>query len=100
MTETNFHGKIKNSLSVGKEWAKEYGGSNQEVKNKIDGYLIPLESLKLLLNQDFNVVKAYRGNNDEEQILWFFSTKLCEETGIYIDFFSNTSSLFGDSDSL
>ncbi|WP_262494115.1 hypothetical protein [Flavobacterium chungangense] len=39
MTETNFNGKIKNSLPLGKRRTKEYRGFNkEEVKNKIDVY--------------------------------------------------------------
>jgi hypothetical protein len=91
MAETNFPGKIEISLSVGKEWAKKYRDSKEdEVKNKVDAYLIPLESLKLVLNQDIDAVRAYKGINDDgEQILMFVGTKLDEKTGIYVDVFPN-----------
>jgi hypothetical protein len=90
MTEEKFPGEIKISLEKAQKWVKNYKDPKAEVNSKkIDAYLIPLESLSLVLAQDIDAVRAYVGVNDlGEQTLLFVGTKLNKETGIYVDVFS------------
>ncbi|KAF2506456.1 hypothetical protein [Flavobacterium foetidum] len=84
-------GSVEIPLSEGIEWAKKYRDAPKETeegKGKVNGYLIPLATLKLVLEQDIDAVRAYKGiNNAGEQILMFVGTKLDPETGIYRDVF-------------
>jgi len=90
MSEEKNLGSVEVSLAVGQEWAKKYRGAKgeEEGKKKINAYLIPLESIKLVLNQDIDAVRAYIGiNNAGEQNVMLVGTKLDKETGIYVDVF-------------
>ncbi len=85
-------GSVEVSLEEGKSWAKKYRDSPKEVeegKGKIDAYLIPLDALRLVLKQDIDAVRAYKGiNNAGEQTLMFVGAKLDKKTGIYVDVFN------------
>jgi len=97
MSEFKNLGSVEIPLAEGEQWAKNYrekGLGDVDGKKKVTGYLIPLETLKLVLAQDIDAVRAYKGiNNAGEQILMFVGTKLNEETGIYEDVFVNGSGL-------
>lgn len=89
MNEEKFPGKVKVGLKEAQKWVKKYKDSNGGGgSKKIDAYLIPLESLNLVLAQDIDAVRAYVGINDlGEETLLFVGTKLNEKTGIYVDVF-------------
>jgi hypothetical protein len=90
MSEEKNLGSVEVSLTVGQEWTKKYRDSKGEEdgKKKINGYLIPLQSIKLVLDQDIDAVRAYIGiNNAGEQNVLLVGTKLDPKTGIYVDVF-------------
>ncbi|KAF2081422.1 MULTISPECIES: hypothetical protein [Flavobacterium] len=84
---------IRISLSEGITWADKYRkdtGIEEGKRKKVDGFLIPLETLKLVLDQDIQAVRAYNGiNNDGEQTLIFVGAKWDPEKRIYVDVFKN-----------
>ncbi|WP_374173805.1 hypothetical protein [Flavobacterium tructae] len=87
MSEEKKLGSVEVSLAVGQEWARKFRKS-QDGKGKVDAYLIPLESIKLVLDQDIDAVRAYVGiNNAGEQNLMLVGTKLDPKTGVYVDVF-------------
>ena len=91
MLEKENLGSVEIPLAEGKLWADKYrksSGLEEDGKNKVDAYLIPLETLKQVLDQDIDAVRAYKGiNNAGEQCLIFVGTQLDEKTGIYKDVF-------------
>lgn len=97
MSELKNLGGVEIPLAEGEKWAKKYreqGLAGPDGKEQVTGYLIPLETLKLVLAQDIDAVRAYKGiNNAGEQILMFVGTKLNKETGIYEDVFVNGKGL-------
>lgn len=93
MNENKFPEAIEISLSTAQEWVKKYKEPKAESKSKkIDAYLIPLESLQLVMNQEIDAVRAYKGiNTAGEETLMFVGTRLNVKTGIYEDVFSNSA---------
>ncbi|WP_428229763.1 hypothetical protein [Flavobacterium sp.] len=93
-------GSVEVALTEAKVWVDKYRkapAENEEGKKKVDAYLIPLESLKLVLDQDIDAVRAYKGiNNAGEQVLLFVGTKLDKKTGIYRDVFKSGSEFEND----
>jgi hypothetical protein len=91
MTEEKFPGKIEITLPTAQTWVKKYKAPKAEDNSKkVDAYLIPLESLQLVLNQQIDAVRAYKGINDAgEETLMFVGTVLDSKTGIYVDVFPN-----------
>jgi len=94
MSEKQNLGSVEIPLKDGVDWAKKYHkapASDEEGDKKTNAYLIPLESLKLVLAlKDISAVRAYKGiNNAGEQVLMFVGTKLDPETGIYRDVFQS-----------
>ncbi|CAA9201431.1 hypothetical protein ACHRVW_23035 [Flavobacterium collinsii] len=96
MSEEKNLGSVEVSLAVGQEWARKFRNAKEDNKKKVDAYLIPLESIKLVLDQDIDAVRAYVGiNNAGEQNLMLVGTKLNPKTGIYVDVFKQQQSLAG-----
>ena len=94
MSELKKDGNVQIPLSEGERWAKNYRkkafGDADGEKDRVTGYLIPLDTLKLVMDQDIDAVRAYKGiNEDGEEILMFVGTKLNETTGIYEDVFAS-----------
>lgn len=92
MSEKLNFGSVEIPLSEGVEWTKKYRDSKEvaEEGKKITGYLIPLNTLKLVLDQDIDAVRAYKGiNNAGEETLLFVGTKFDPNTGIYMDVFNS-----------
>lgn len=92
MAEEKFPGKIEISLSKAKEWVERFRDSKTNEANKINAYLIPLESLEAVLKLKetlkIDSVRAYVGINDSgEQNLMFVGAKLDAATGVYKDVF-------------
>lgn len=89
MTEEKFPGKIEITLPTAQEWVKKYKAPKEAAKSKkIDAYLIPLESLQLVMNQKIDAVRAYKGiNTAGEETLMLVGTVLNAKTGIYEDVF-------------
>lgn len=88
MAEEKFPGPIQISLAVAKEWEKRYDDDTtvEDNKSKVKSYLIPRESLEIVLQLDAEAVRAYIGINDQnEKTLLFVGAKLDIETGKYID---------------
>lgn len=83
-------GGVEVELAVAKNWTANYrkaGKEEQEAEKKTDAYLIPLATLKAVLENPVDAVRAYKGINAAgEQILIFVGTKK-DEKGIYRDVF-------------
>jgi hypothetical protein len=95
MSEKSFPEPIEISLAVAKEWEKRYEDDTtvEDNKNKVKSYLIPRESLELVLQLDADAVRAYIGINDQkEKTLLFVGAKFDKETGKYIDVYGPPSS--------
>lgn len=86
-------GSIKIPLSEGIVWADNYRRDFQTEegrRKKVDGYLIPVETLKLVLDQDIQAVRAYKAiNNTGEQTLIFVGAVWDATEKIYKDVFKN-----------
>ena len=86
-------GSIEIPLSEGILWADEYRRDFQTEegrRKKVDGYLIPLQTLKSVLDQDIQAVRAYKAiNNAGEQTLIFVGAVWDATEKIYKDVFKN-----------
>ncbi|MBB4804262.1 hypothetical protein HNP37_004349 [Flavobacterium nitrogenifigens] len=84
-------GSVVITLTEGIQWADKYRKdmtTEEGRKKQVDGYLIPLESLKLVMDQDIQAVRAYKGiNKAGEQTLILVGAKWDAEKGIYVDVF-------------
>lgn len=91
MTEEKFPGKIEITLPTAQEWVKKYKKPKVETKSKnIDAYLIPIESLQKVMDQQIDAVRAYKGINDAgEETVMLVGAVLNTKTGIYEDVFPN-----------
>lgn len=93
-------GSVEVALSTAKVWVDKYRKApalEEDGRKKIDAYLIPLQTLKLVLDQDIDAVRAYKGiNNAGEQVLLFVGTKLDKATGIYRDVFKSGNGVEND----
>jgi|GEM_PF-489655 len=92
MSEKLNLGSVEIPLSEGIVWADNYRKDSETEegrrRKKVDGYLIPLETLKLVLNQDIDAVRAYKGiNKAGEQTLIFVGAKWDSKEEIYRDVF-------------
>ncbi|OXG04518.1 hypothetical protein BC749_10819 [Flavobacterium araucananum] len=90
MAEEKNLGTVEVKLAVGQQWVKNYRNKKEEDngKKKINAYLIPLESIKLVLDQDIDAVRAYVGiNTAGEQNVMLVGAKFDPKTGIYVDVF-------------
>lgn len=88
MAEEKFPGPIQIPLAVAKEWEKRYNDDTtvEDSKTKVKSYLIPRESLEIVLQLNTDAVRAYIGINDQnEKTLLFVGANLDKETGKYID---------------
>lgn len=95
-------GSVEIALSEGITWADKYRKSVQTEegrKKQVDGYLIPLQTLKLVLDQDIQAVRAYKAiNNAGEQTLVFVGAKWDAKKGIYVDVFKSVGGEEGSND--
>lgn len=84
-------GSVVITLAEGIKWADKYRKdmtTEEGRKKQVDGYLIPLESLKLVMDQDIQAVRAYKGiNKAGEQTLILVGAKWDAEKEIYVDVF-------------
>jgi len=91
MSEEKLPKQIEITLPTAQEWVKKYKENAVAAESraqKIEGYLIPLESLHGVMKHKIDAVRAYIGINDEgEQTLMLVGTRLNEKTGIYEDVF-------------
>lgn len=89
MTEEKFPGKIEITLTTAQEWVKKFKEPKEKAKSKkVDAYLIPLESLQMVMNQQIDAVRAYKGiNTAGEETLMLVGTVLNAKTGIFEDVF-------------
>ncbi|MCR4031206.1 MULTISPECIES: hypothetical protein [Flavobacterium] len=88
MNEETFPGPIEVSLATAKKWEKRYEDDKavEDLSKKVISYLIPRESLELVLKLKTEAVRAYIGiNDDNEKTLLFVGAKKDEKTGKYID---------------
>ncbi|MFH6999314.1 hypothetical protein ACHRVZ_15385 [Flavobacterium sp. FlaQc-57] len=88
MEEEKFPGPIKVTLPVAKEWEKRYDDDTtiEDSKKKVKSFLIPRESLELVLKLDTTAVRAYIGiNDDKEKTLLFVGAQYDPETKKYLD---------------
>lgn len=88
MEEQTFPNPIQVPLDTAKEWEKRYEDdiTVEDPKNKVKCYLIPRESLELVLQLNADAVRAYIGINDlGEKTLLFVGAKFDNETNQYID---------------
>lgn len=91
MSEEKLPKQIEITLPTAQEWVKKYKETAVDAESraaKIDGYLIPIESLQGVMGQKIDAVRAYVGINDQgEQTLMLVGTRLNPVTGIYEDVF-------------
>ena len=91
MSEEKLPKEIEITLPTAQEWVRKYKETAVESESrakKIDGYLIPIESLQGVMKQIIDAVRAYVGINDQgEQTLMLVGTRLNLKTGIYEDVF-------------
>ncbi|AXB55112.1 hypothetical protein [Flavobacterium fluviale] len=97
MSEELNLGSVEIPLSEGIVWADKYRRDAETEegrrRKKVDGYLIPLETLKLVLDQDIEAVRAYKGiNKAGEQTLIFVGAKWDAAKQIYVDVFKTEGS--------
>lgn len=95
MSERSFPQPIEVPLAVAKEWEKRYEDDTtvEDNKKKVKSFLIPRESLEIVLQLDADAVRAYIGINDQkEKTLLFVGAKLNKETGEYTDVYGPPSS--------
>jgi hypothetical protein len=88
MSEEKFPGPIQIPLAVAKQWEKRYEDDTtlEDSNSKVKSYLIPRESLEIVLQLNTDAVRAYIGINDQnEKTLLFVGANLDKETGKYID---------------
>nr|WP_294789241.1 hypothetical protein [uncultured Flavobacterium sp.] len=88
MNEEVFPGPITVPLTTAQEWEKRYDDdtSVEDLKKKVKSYLIPRESLELVLKLNTEAVRAYIGINDQnEKTLLFVGAELDPKTGKYVD---------------
>ncbi|WP_264534799.1 hypothetical protein [Flavobacterium sp. N1736] len=94
MSEETFPGPIQIPLATAQEWEKRYEDDTtvEDPKNKVKSYLIPRESLELVLQLNTEAVRAYIGINDQkEKTLLFVGAELDKETGKYVDVYGPPS---------
>lgn len=97
MSEKLNLGSVEIPLTEGIVWADKYRRDAETEegrrRKKVDGYLIPLETLKLVLDQDIEAVRAYKGiNKAGEQTLIFVGAKWNAAKQIYVDVFKTEGS--------
>lgn len=95
MNEETFPGPIEISLATAKEWEKRYEDDTtvEDPKSKVKSYLIPRESLELVLQLNTDAVRAYIGINDQrEKTLLFVGAELDKDTGKYLDVYGPPAS--------
>lgn len=88
MNEETFPNPIQIPLATAEAWEKRYEDDKtiEDNDKKVKSFLIPRESLELVLQLDTDAVRAYIGINDQkEKTLLFVGAKLDEKTGKYID---------------
>lgn len=88
MSEETFPGPIKVTLPVAKEWEKRYDDdtSVEDREKKVKSFLIPRESLELVLKLDTTAVRAYLGINEKnEKTLLFVGAQYDPKTKQYYD---------------
>lgn len=89
-------------LKIAETWTKNY---REELdfdasKKKVNSYLIPRETLEMVLKLNTNKVRAYVGINDDKlSTLIFVGAELETATGIYRDVFGSQSIIEGEDES-
>ncbi len=99
MAEEKFPGPIQIPLAVAKEWQKRHDEDTtvEDSKSKVKSYLIPRESLELVLKLNTDAVRAYVGINDQnEKTLFFVGANLDNETGKHIDVYGSSAKQDGE----
>lgn len=89
-------------LATAEKWTKNYRDDlNVDAsKKKVNSYLIPRETLEMVLKLNTSKVRAYVGiNEDKQSTLIFVGAELDKETGIYRDVFGSNSNIQGDDES-
>lgn len=83
-------GSVEVGLSIAETWTANYRkatAEQDELGKKTGAYLIPLATLKSVLEHPIDAVRAYKAiNTAGEQVLVFVGTKK-DEKGIYRDVF-------------
>jgi len=86
-------GSVVIPLTEGIVWADKYRKeklTEEGRKKHVDGYLIPIQSLKLVMDQDIQAVRAYKGINQAgEQTLVLVGAQWDNEKKIYVDVFKD-----------
>lgn len=79
-------------LKTAEVWTKNYRDdlSIEDSKKRVNSYLIPRETLEMVLKLNTTKIRAYFGVNDKkERTLIFVGAELEKETGIYRDVFGS-----------
>lgn len=82
-------GSVEVELSLAEVWTANYrkASAEEEAGRRTNAYLIPLATLKSVLEHPIDAVRAYKAiNKAGEQVLVFVGTKL-DDKGIYRDVF-------------
>nr|WP_315173962.1 hypothetical protein [uncultured Flavobacterium sp.] len=94
MSEEKRPKEIEITLPKAQEWVRKYKETTVAAEartKKVEGYLIPLESLQGVMKHKIDAVRAYIGINEEgDQALMLVGTRLNQKTGIYEDVFPKT----------
>lgn len=94
MNEETFPGPIQVPLATAKEWEQRYEDDTtiEDQKTKVRSYLIPRESLELVLQLNTDAVRAYIGINDKkEKTLLFVGAEYDKATDKYVDVYGPPS---------
>jgi hypothetical protein len=99
MSEEKRPKEIEITLPTAQEWVRKYKETTLAAESrsqKVEGYLIPIESLQLVMKHKIDAVRAYIGINEEgDQALMLVGTRLNPKTGIYEDVFPKTANSAG-----
>lgn len=92
MAEEKLPKNVAIPLSTAEVWTKNHRDnfSDEGSKKRVDSYLIPKETLEMVLKLGTSKVRAYVGVNDKkEKTLIFVGSELDKATGIYRDVFGS-----------
>lgn len=88
MDKETFPGPIQLPLAQAREWEAKYqkDTENEEEKNKMKAFLIPIETLKKVIDLNTSAARAYLAINDQnEKVLFFVGAEKDPKTGKYVD---------------
>ncbi|MFH6962006.1 hypothetical protein ACHRVK_06500 [Flavobacterium plurextorum] len=88
MREEDFPGPIKITKATAEKWEEKYQKDTtiEDSNKKVKAFLIPRESLEMVLKLNTVAVRAHIGINDQnERTLIFVGARYDKETDTYVD---------------